>query len=48
MRRSKKSLEEEKDFGERRREQSIRMRESEIFRKNECLVTRIVEIGIIN
>jgi hypothetical protein len=43
LRRSRKSMEEEKDFGERRREKV-----SEKMRKNGCLVTRIVEIGITN
>jgi hypothetical protein len=54
LRRSRKSLEEEKDFGERRRELSgggsraFERRESESFRKNGCLIIRIVEIEIAN
>jgi hypothetical protein len=41
--------EEEQKIREERAEQSIwEERESEIFRNNGCLVTRIVELGIVN
>ena len=54
LKRSRKSLEEEKDFRERRRELSgggsraFGSRESENLRKNGCLVIRIVKIEITN
>jgi hypothetical protein len=54
LRRSRKSMEEEKDFGERRRKisgkggESFREERECKFQKNGCLDTRIVEFGIAN
>ena len=45
LRRSRKSMEEEKAFGERRK--LLRERECK-FQKNGCFDTRIVEFGITN
>jgi hypothetical protein len=47
LKRSKKSMEEEKDFRERRRELSGGER-VKVKKKNGCLVTRIMEIGTAN
>jgi hypothetical protein len=47
LRRSRKSMEEEKDFRERRTELSGGER-VKVSKKNGCLVIMIVEIGITN